>query len=177
MKTVLPIIFAFVVILSACAPAPEAIETAISETQALWTPVPTATFYPTYTFYPTFTPPPSPTLTPTPSSDGAAVIAAFKAAGLEAESVHPLTRDEYKLAPYVCTGTRFLIPSLGPDTGGRIFVCPNQEDLALLFDFYTEMGRASAMLSSWLFPKGLMLVQITGELPDAKARQYEAAIP
>jgi hypothetical protein len=168
---------ALIVFLVACAPAPEAIQTAIAETQTVWTPVPTATFYPTYTFYPTFTPLPSPTFTPTPSADGSAVAAAFKAAGLEADSVHPLTREEYKLAPYVCTGTRFLIPSLGPETGGRIFVCPNQEDLALLSDFYTEMGRASAMLSSWLFPKGLVLVQITGELPDAKARQYEAAIP
>lgn len=165
------------ILVAACAPSPAAIGTAIAETQSVWTPVPTYTFYPTYTPYPTFTPTLKPTATVTPSIDGAAVAAAFKAAGLEAESVHPLTRDEYKLAPYVCTGTRFLIPSLGPDTGGRIFVCPNQEDLALLFDFYTEMGRASAMLSSWLFPKGLMLVQITGELPDAKARLYEAAIP
>lgn len=171
------ILCSFVVILSACAPSPAAVQTAVAETMTVWTPIPTATFYPTYTPYPTFTPTLKPTFTPTPSIDGAAVVAAFKAAGLEAEMPFRMTKKEYQLAPMVCDGTRFLIPSLGPDNGGRIFICPNQEDLNLLVDYYNELPRLSAAFFSWVFPKGLVLVQINGDLPEATAHQYEAAIP
>jgi hypothetical protein len=105
------------------------------------------------------------------------VVAAFKAAGLEAETTRPLTKDDYGLAPYVCSGTRFFIPSLGPDNGGRIFVCDKSEDRDALSNYYTEMGKASAAFFSWVFVKGDVVVQINGDLSEDKARQYEVAIP
>ena len=111
------------------------------------------------------------------SVTGDDVIASFKKAGLEAENSYAMTKDDYGPAPYVCTGTRFLIPSIGADNGGRIFICDNAEDLALLKNYYDELGKSSALFFSWTFTKGDVLVQINGDLPEEKARQYEAAIP
>jgi hypothetical protein len=165
-------------VLSACAPSPQAIQTAIAQTQAVWTLVPTYTFYPTNTFYPTFTPIPSNTPSPTALPITAEmVITAFKAAGLEAENSYPLTKSDYGMAPLVCQGTRFLVPSLGPDNGGRIFVCDNPGDQAALVGYYQALGKSSAMFFSWIFEKGSIVVQINGDLPEAIALKYEAAIP
>ena len=108
---------------------------------------------------------------------GEDVVAAFKGAGLEAESTRSMTKEDYGLAPYVCTGTRFLIPSLGPDNGGRIFICDNEEDRDALSNYYIEMGKSSAMFFSWVFVKGDVVVQINGDLPEDIALKYEAAIP
>lgn len=104
------------------------------------------------------------------------VIASFKAKGLEAESVRPMDKKDYGAAPYVCAGTRFFTPSLG-EKGGRLFICDNTADRDALADFYIKLGKGSAMLFSWVFVKGNVLVQINGDLPEATAKQYEAAIP
>jgi len=105
------------------------------------------------------------------------VVKAFKDAGLEAENTRPMTKDDYGLAPYVCTGTRFFIPSLGADNGGRLYICDNNKDRDLLSNFYIDAGKASALLFSWVYVKGNVVIQINGDLPEDKARQYEAAIP
>jgi len=140
--------------------------------QATWTPAPT------YTFYPTYTPFPGKTSSPTvsgPTTD--AVVAAFKAAGLEAENSRPMAKDDYGMAPTVCQGTRFFIPSLGPDNGGRIFICDNPSFQAAMAGYYQALGSSDAKLFSWVFEKGHILVQINGQLPSAAAHKYEAAIP
>lgn len=108
---------------------------------------------------------------------GTDVVTAFKDAGLEAENPTAVTKDEYGLAPYVCDGTHFFVPSLGEDAGGRVFICDNKEDQDALFNYYDKLGKTSAMFFSWVFVKGDVLVQINGELPETIARQYEAAIP
>lgn len=105
------------------------------------------------------------------------VVASFKAAGLEAESTRPMTKDDYGPAPYVCTGTRFYVPSIGADNGGRIFVCDSTEDRDSLANYYNELGKSSALFFSWVFIKDNVLVQINGDLPEETARKYEAAIP
>lgn len=104
------------------------------------------------------------------------VVGAFKAANLEAESVRPMTKEDYGAAPYVCTGTRFLIPSLGDEAGGRIFICDSDKDRDALSTFYTEMGKSSALFFSWVFVKDRIVVQINGDLQEDQARQYEAAL-
>lgn len=52
MKKIL-LVFVALLALSACAPSPEAIQTAVAQTQSAWTPIPTQTPYPTYTPAPT----------------------------------------------------------------------------------------------------------------------------
>jgi hypothetical protein len=146
--------------------------------KATWTPAPTYTFYPTYTPYPAnkliSTTSSSPTIS---TPEGEAVVAAFKAAGLEAENSRPMTKDDYGMAPPVCQGTRFFIPSLGPDNGGRIFICENQSVQAALAGYYQALGKSDATLFSWVFEKGNILVQINGALPKTTAQKYESAIP
>jgi hypothetical protein len=105
------------------------------------------------------------------------VVQSFKDAGLEAENTRAMTKEDYGAAPYVCTGTRFFVPSLGPDNGGRIFICDNTEDRDLLTNYYTELGKSSALFFSWVFTKGNVVIQINGDLPEEQARKYEAAIP
>lgn len=112
---------------------------------------------------------------------GEDVVSAFKAAGLEAENSSTLTKDDYGVAPYVCKGTHFFIPSLdaisGEGAGGRVFICDSADDRDLLENYYTELGKSSALFFSWVFVKENIVVQINGDLPEDKARQYEAAIP
>lgn len=104
------------------------------------------------------------------------VITAFKDAGLEAEDTRPLTKEDYGVAPYVCTGTRFFIPSVGAERGGRVFICDNDKDRDTLATYYTELGKSSAAFFSWVFVKGSVLVQITGDVPEETARKYETAL-
>lgn len=105
------------------------------------------------------------------------VIAAFKKAGLEAEDTSKMTKDNYGMAPLVCDGTRFLIPSLGEDSGGRVFICDNKEDRDSLAEYYQELGKSSAIFFSWVFVKGDVVVQINGDLEEEIAQKYETAIP
>jgi hypothetical protein len=115
--------------------------------------------------------------TPPPKlSTADAVIAVFKAAGLEAESPAPLTRKDYGKAPFVCKGMRFLIPSLGEDSGGRAFYCARKADRDRLARYYTSLGEQSAELFSHVFVNPPYLVQINGDLADEQAARYEAAL-
>ncbi len=88
-----------------------------------------------------------------------------------------MTKDDYGMAPFVCTGTACFIPSLGADNGGRVYTCDNTKDRDALATFYTDAAKASALFFSWVYVKGNVVVQINGDLPEDKARQYEAAIP
>ena len=108
---------------------------------------------------------------------GAQVIAAFKSAGLKAENVRPMTQAEYGEAPQVCSGTRFFVPSLGADNGGRVFICTNDKDRTALVNYYEGLARLGSQYVSWVYQKGNVVVQINGLLPNDMARKYEAAIP
>ena len=105
------------------------------------------------------------------------VVTAFKNAGLEAESTKQMSKDDYGAAPLVCEGTRFFIPSLGQDNGGRIFICDNNDDRDSLANYYQDLGKSSALFFSWVFVKDNIVVQINGDLKEDIARKYEQAIP
>lgn len=62
MKKIITLTIALLI--TACAPSQETIQTAIAQTQSAYTPIPTQTPYPTHTAYPTYTPIPV-TNTPT----------------------------------------------------------------------------------------------------------------
>lgn len=106
------------------------------------------------------------------------VLAKFKTAGLEVGEVTPLQPADYGAAPLLCQdgARRFLIPSLGPDNGGRLFVCASESDAAKLKAYYDELGKASALFHSWTYQKGGVLVQINGDLDQTKADAYGKAI-
>ena len=105
------------------------------------------------------------------------IVAAYKAAGLEAESPTAMGPGDYGPAPYVAKGVRFLIPSMCADCGGRAFV-GTKEEITQLRSYYEELGKASALLFSWVFvtADGKAMVQINGELPEDQAKRYEEAL-
>jgi len=104
-------------------------------------------------------------------------IEAFKAADLEAESKQLMTKDDYGMAPMVAVeGTRFLIPSLCADCGGRVMSFTTPEDLETTKSYYDELSESSALFFSWVFIKDNILVQINGDLPEEQVRKYEAAL-
>ena len=86
------------------------------------------------------------------------VISAFKSAGLEAANVRPMSTDDYGTAPQVCHGTRFFIPSLGPDNGGRVFICDNTEDRDSLTKYYNGLATRGSIYTSWVFVKDNVVV-------------------
>ena len=112
------------------------------------------------------------TTPPTPQ----AVVAAFKRAGLEAEAPKTITARDYGAAPKLCKGVRFLIPSLGKDSGGRAFVCNSSADRDLLAGYYNALSKQGEIYFSWVFTRGPVLIQINGLLPKTKAQQFEKAI-
>ncbi len=105
------------------------------------------------------------------------VVDAFLAAGLEVNNPRPMTTDDYGLVPMLAVeGTRFFIPSICTDCGGRIMSFANQEDLTIVQNYYAQLGRFGAVLFSWVYIKDNILVQINGELPEENARMYLVAL-
>ena len=112
-----------------------------------------------------------------PSS--AEVVAAFEDAGLAVGQSYPLEQEPgYKNSPLPKAyeeGTRFEIPYLGKNEGGRVFVFENREDLAVVRDYYKELENMPLFgpsLHSHLYDDGLVLLQINGELPKPDADRY-----
>jgi hypothetical protein len=102
------------------------------------------------------------------------VIRQFQQAGLEAADPRPMTADDYGLAPLVCqdNSMRFFIPSLGPNAGGRVFVCPSTDEVDELKLFYARQGQQNPELRSWTFVNERVLVQLNGGLPQEQAERY-----
>ena len=154
------------------------------------TPYPTHTVAATYTPYPTYTVPPTavpsatpvpPTTTPEPAAferwTTAQTIAALQASGCEVGQTSIMAKNDYGMAPAVAKeGVRFLIPSLCADCGGRVFAFASQADLDKTRSYYVNMGKASKTLFSWTFARDNILIQLNGDLPEAQARRYEAAL-
>jgi hypothetical protein len=146
----------FVCLLAACAPSPEAIETAIAETQAAANP--TATF--TTIDFQTFTPSPIPTQTatitatatitltstPAPATETAAAITAIKSAANAQASATALfiNSQATEIAKYIIPETKRLItyPENFKDkfirVKGRVFNINNGEGYQPWFDGRTQ---------------------------------------
>jgi hypothetical protein len=106
------------------------------------------------------------------------VLDAFRAAGLEVGEVAPMQKPkDYGAGPTVALeGQRFLLPSVCPDCGGRIFTYANAEDLELHKKYFDDLGKGSAWLWSWTYARDNILVQLNGKLSEAQAKKYEAAL-
>ena len=105
------------------------------------------------------------------------VVKVFEDAGLEVENPTEMTKEDYGIMPMKADeGVRFIIPSLGEDSGGRIFSYSNEDDLLEMKDNYDSMGEESAMLFSWTAQQGNILIQINGDLPEEKYNEYVEAL-
>lgn len=105
------------------------------------------------------------------------VVKMFEDATLEVGDYRSMTVDDYGPAPLQAKeGTRFFIPSLCSDCGGRIMSFKDQDGLDATKHYYDELGKGSAMFFSWTFVKDNILVQINGDLSEEQARKYEKAL-
>lgn len=132
----------------------------------------------TATPLPTNTPTPIPTPTPVYTSWTAEdVVEAFQAAGLEVGKFRDLTDEDYGFAPTVATGgIRFFIPSLCYDCGGRIFIFDDPIMLEAVKGYYDKLGADGVLYFSWTLKHDNVLVQINGDLPEAKMKLYKEAL-
>ena len=157
--------FAFVMISACSTSQPEATAPTSAPTEVVVTELPTTEAAPTEV------------ANEAPAIDSATVVERFQQEGLVAKNPTPMTREDYGMAPLVGEGTRFLIPSLGSDAGGRVIV-GDPADMAKLADYYISLGKESAAFFSHVLVSadGRIVVQINGSLPDKAAKHYEAVV-
>jgi hypothetical protein len=113
----------------------------------------------------------------TPSSED--IVLAFEEEGLEVGEFYPVEQEpdwNESIVPKTYEeGTRFEIPSMGTNEGGRVFVFESREDLEVMREYYRaveEMPMFGPALHSHLYEDGLVLLQINGELPKTEADRY-----
>lgn len=103
------------------------------------------------------------------------VVAAFRAARLEASNPRPMTQEDYAQVPQVATeAIRFFMPSLGGTKGGHVFSFADDADLQTVRAYYQNGN--SAAKPPWIFVRDNILVQINGELSSAQAQRYQSAL-
>lgn len=102
------------------------------------------------------------------------VIQAFHAHDLEAERARPMEPEDYGNAPQVAVeGTRFFMPFLGGQQGGRVMSFASQQELEQVRSYYATLDTDPP---PWLFVKDNILVQLHGDLTEVEAAEYEAAL-
>jgi hypothetical protein len=128
---------------------------------------------------------PSPVSTATPSPKvfdrwrSGEVIQAFAAAGLEVVNPSVVDLAELKDTPMPLTmreGMRFLLPSVCPDCGGRVYSFESARDLEQVKRYYVGLGKMNRELFSWVFVKDNLVIQLNGHLPQDVAMQYDEAL-
>ncbi len=100
-------------------------------------------------------------------------------AGLELENTRPIekTKEDHGMSPMSeAEGTRFYLPSLCSDCGGRIFSFSSEEDLQIMKNYFEELGKQSGLFFSWVFTKDNILIQINGDLSEDRAEKYKEAL-
>ena len=124
---------------------------------------------------------PLPTLTPTPVFyrwEAVKIIRAIRAAGLENENAHLMTAEEYGSIPALAVqGIRFSLPSICPDCGGLVLSFNDPAALTATETYYAEVtAENNPDLSSWVFVKDNILLQLSGQLSEAQAFRYGAIL-
>ena len=109
--------------------------------------------------------------------DSTVVVQAFRDAGLEVGESYPVEQepgwDELPVPRTYEEATRFLIPSLEADAGGRVFVFGSETDLVAVRDFYEGLARSTR---PYVYDEGLVLVQLSNQLPEDEAERYNAVL-
>jgi len=102
------------------------------------------------------------------------VIQHFKDDNLELGEVSDLPNDEF--GNIRKEGKRILIPSLGADAGGRLFLFEKEEDLQKAKSYYDELGNSGPMFYSHTHQSGLFLIQMNGDMEDNEFAKYAASL-
>lgn len=124
---------------------------------------------------------PLPTLTPTPQFyrwRAAAVVEAIRQAGLETQNARVMKPDEYGPIPALAAqGVYFSVPSACPACGGIVLAFNTSQDLETTKLFFTQTrADDNSAVSSWVFERDNVLLQLSGQMSEAQARQYGAVL-
>jgi uncharacterized membrane protein (UPF0127 family) len=113
----------------------------------------------------------------TKSPSSTEVVQAFKDAGLEVGNSYPVEQEpdwnEKPLPRTYKEATRFEIPSLGEETGGRVFVFQSEEDLIAVRDYYDSLDIS---IRPYIYTEGKVLLQMSNRTPQAEAERYQAVL-
>ena len=105
------------------------------------------------------------------------VVQGFQDSGLEIGGSYPVEQEpgwEERLVPRTYEeATRFLVPSLGGDAGGRVFIFGSEEDLRAVRDFYEDLEPSTR---PYVYVEGLVLVQVSSQLPEGEAERYSTVL-
>ncbi|HZY56780.1 MAG TPA: hypothetical protein VFE09_03155 [Rubrobacteraceae bacterium] len=106
-----------------------------------------------------------------PSSEE--VVQAFRDGGLEAGESYPVEQEpgweELPVPKTYQEATRFEIPSIGEDAGGRVFIFDSRRDLSDVHDYYENLPEG---LRPHLYVEDGVLLQLNNQLPVSEARKY-----
>jgi hypothetical protein len=111
----------------------------------------------------------------------------FRARSLEANPCRRMTASDWGLVGRprnAIEGRRFVVESLCDeyedpcDSGGRVMRFKTMGALRAQKAYYDGLGKKGSLFFSWTFVnrQHLLLVQINGELPEARALKYKAAL-
>jgi len=101
------------------------------------------------------------------------VLAAFYAAGLPADVIRRVPKDErdFSFGGAPVEATPFQLGP-GPEQRGMIFHFEQAADLERVRAYYVGLGASLPQYRSWLFVKDNVLLQINGDVPQARAEEY-----
>lgn len=102
------------------------------------------------------------------------IIQSFKDAGLDIGDVSDLPNKEF--GENREEGKRVLVPSLGDDSGGRVFKFKDEDGLNQAKSYYDELGNSSPLFFSHTHANGVYLLQMNGDMEDAEFEKYKAAM-
>ncbi len=124
---------------------------------------------------------PLPTLTPTAiflRRSGEQIVRAIQFARLDIEDVHPLNPEDNNLfTPGMGQGFSFATPSLCAGCVGTIFSFNDRTALERAKLYFTDTSATNqAELSSWVFVKDNILLQLDARLSEADAKAYGAVL-
>jgi hypothetical protein len=93
---------------------------------------------------------------------------------VQAVEVQPQRHESDSLVPDVWKEqARFLMPSAGRDTGGRVFTFEDEEDLRTVQSYYEGLNDLGGLFCcSHVYAEGPVLVQVPGEVPKRRADEY-----
>lgn len=77
-------------------------------------------------------------------------------------------------------GIRFVLPELepiaGPGAGGRVWTFSKPQDMQLMRGYYEDLQEKQPDRKSWLYERDNILLQINGQLPEERAKVFEALL-
>ena len=102
------------------------------------------------------------------------VIDGLVSTGLISDVVADLPKDEF--GGNREEGKRILAPSLGEDSGGRVFKFKNEKGLNEAKKYYDDLGKSSLLFYSHTHANGLFLLQMNGDMSDEDFEKLKVAM-